>query len=265
MVKWLSCWKLPRHHHEKTALLLSFLAFSLHANAELRTFTCAEGERTFDGRLTAFNSDTKTVSVINTNGQSVHFDLSLLSQKDQEYVQKKAPTLPVNVSLDVRFEQLRDRQEADRNGRTRRTTYDGGYNITIRDFSGNGLQNAEIEYLLIYRKDEVNGSGENQTVKGRKTFSVEPNGSHEVETETVQLVNLFQRGQVQTSGGCSGRSCGARSTATRSQRSRDFLVGCIDQIKINGVVVETVATAPNLLRTYAEELSGSAGDTYTSR
>lgn len=240
-----------------TALLLSFLFLSVHAGAEMRTFTCPEGERTFDGRLTAYDSASKTVTVLNPQGQTLHFDISLLSKQDQDFVIKKAPALPVNVSLNVRFEPLRDRQDTERNGSTRRTTYDAGYNIILNDYSGKGLQNAEVEYLLIYRKDEVSGSGDNRTVSGRKTVNVEPNGSYELETDTVKLVNFYQRGQVRTSGGgCRARSCGSgTTTASRSQRSRDFLVGCIAQIKINGVIVETVATAPNILRQYQDQIS----------
>ena len=241
-----------------TALLASFLLLTVHAGAETRTFTCPTGERTFDGRLAAYDSGSKTVTVMNAQGHTLHFDISLISKPDQEYVIKNAPALPVNVSLDVRFEQLRDRQDSQKSGNTRRSTYDAGYTITLNDYSGQGLQNAEVEYLLIYRKDEVSGSGGNMTVSGRKSVSVVPNGSHKFETDTVQLVSFFQSGQVRTrsvGGGCRGGGCGSTSTtATRSKRSRDFLVGCIAQIKVNGVVVETAATAPNILRQYKDAI-----------
>ncbi len=238
-------------------IILSSLLIALHAGAEMRTFTCPDGERTFNGRLTAFNSDTETVSVISEDGRSMHFNIDLISEKDQEWVRKIAPALPANVSLEVRFDQIRERQSAERDGRSRRNTYDAGYSITISDFSGQGIKNAEVEYLLIYRKDDTDSSGENITVSGSESISVEPNASVEIDTNTVQLVSFVSRGGVSVSGGgCRGGSCGASATATRTQRSRDFLVGCIAQVKINGVVVETAATAPNIMRNYEEQLGG---------
>ena len=243
------------------ALILSILLLAFHASAEMRTFTSTDGERTFNGRLTAYNSETKTVTVLNAQGHTLHFDIALISEKDRNYVVTKAPTLPANVSLDVRFEQQRDRQDTERQGRTRRTTHDAGYNIIINNYSQQGVQGAEVEYLLIYRKDDVAGSGENKTVSGRKTLNIEPNGNHEIETETVELVSFLQRGSVRSvGGGCRGSSCGTSTRATRSQRSRDFLVGCIARVKINGEVVETAATAPNVLRAYGDQLGGSGSD-----
>lgn len=238
------------------ATLLSLLLLTFHASAEMRTFTSSDGDRSFDGRLTAYNSETKTVTVVNMQRQTLHFDISLLSSEDQEYVTKTAPTLPVNLALDVRFEPVRERQEAERSGRVRRTTYDGGYTITLNNYSAEGAQAAEVEYLMIYRKDEVTGSGENKTISGRQTISIEPNGSHDVETEIVQLVNFYQRGQVR-GGGCGGGGC-STPTATRSQRSRDYLVGCIVRVTVNGEVIETAATAPNILRTYEDQLGGGS-------
>lgn len=249
----------------KTLLPLAFLlvlGLTAQADSSWRTFTSSDGQRTFEGRLTAYNSDTKVVTVQNRQGQTIHFSEDLISEDDRDYVLDNVDALPPRISLDVRFETLTERGDTKRSGDVRSKTSDAGYKISLRNYTPDNFDDVEVEYLLIYRKDQVQGSGENKVVRGSETVSLTANRTQDIETETVSLVSFYERGKVtsSTSGGCSGGGCpkSTSSIATQPKRSRDYLVGCIARVMVNGHVVTTAATAPNLLRQYESELDGSA-------
>jgi len=238
-------------------LLLSLLALVVNASAQMRTFTSADGERTFQATLIGYNANTQVVTVRNEQNQNINFNIDLISEKDREFV--KANPQAENVALEVRFDRLVDRQNANRSKNQRTTTYDAGYNIRLLNYTPQDLGKVEVEYLLIYRKDDVSGKAETHTVRGSGSVHLEANGSQELETTTVKLVNFFKRSTVRSGGGGCSRGGGCskqQTTATRAQRSRDTLVGCIARVKLDGKVVSTSATAPNLLRQYENEFGG---------
>lgn len=244
--------------------LILFLALGMPAQAEVawRTYTSSDGQRKFEGRLTAYNSSTQTVTVQNRQGQTVHFKDDLISKEDRDHVLAYADKLPPAISLDVRFERLMERGDTKRAGGSRTTTSDGGYKIALRNFTPGKFSDVDVEYLVIYRKDQVSGSGTNEIVRGSESVSLEANRTHDIETESVSLVSFYEAGKASTAsgGGCSAGRCSkfSSTTVSRAKRSRDYLVGCIARVTVNGHVVATAATAPNILRQYAEELEGSA-------
>ncbi len=251
----------------KNLLTLIFslaLGMTAQADSSWRTFTSSDGARTFEGRLTAYNASTQTVTVENRQGQTLHFKEDLISEDDREYVLSNADKLPPEISLDVRFEKLLDRGDSKRTGGSRTTTSDAGYKIALRNFTPERFSDVEVEYLMIYRKDQVSGSGTNQVVRGSESVTLEANRTHDIETESVSLVSFYEAAKASSAssgGGCSAGRCpksSSSTTVTRAKRSRDYLVGCIARVTVNGHVVATAATAPNLLRQYQAELDGSA-------
>jgi hypothetical protein len=244
-------------------LVFLILGLAAHAETEWRTFTCPAGKQTFNGKLIAFNKETNTVTVRKRDGQTLHFGQDLISKKDREYVQTTAERLPPSVNLDVRFEQSLERTEANSKANVRTKKYDAGYKIILNSYTPQDFGNVEVEYMLIYHKDKVNGSGEDVVLRGSSTTALEANRRQEVETQKVELVSFFEASKATTSGGgCGGGGCSrAQTNVTPSKRSRDFLVGCIARVKVNGHVVEVSATAPNILREYEDEFD-SAGKDY---
>jgi hypothetical protein len=233
------------------------IGMAAHAQSPWRTFTSSDGERTFEGRLIAYNAATQTISVQNRQGQTIHFKEDLVTGEDREFVRDNLDKLPPDISLDVRFDRIVERGETNRSGDSRTTNSSGGYKITLRNYTAKHYSDVEVDYLLIYRKDEIEGRGADQIVRGSETVSLEANRTRDIETQTVSLTNFFERGKVSSSSGCS--RCPSSNTATRSKRSKDFLVGCVAQIKVNGHVVTTTATAANLVREYESEF-GSTSD-----
>ena len=74
--------------------LLSVAMIPLSGAAqEMRTFTSADGNRTFEGRLIDFNKEEGTVKVVRTSGAEVSFPLSTLSEEDRDYIMEQVKGL----------------------------------------------------------------------------------------------------------------------------------------------------------------------------
>ncbi len=230
---------------------LIFLALTIGmAFGNMHTFTSTDGQRTFQGTFLGYNSETRVVTVRNEHGHTIHFNIDLVSQKDQDFVKTAVPQ--GSISMDVAFEPTTERKKNDRSGSTRTQVFEGGYTIRLLNYTPADLNNIEVDYLLVYRKDSVNARSETRTVHGKTKVNLAANGTQEVETTKVELVSFFKKGEVKSSG-CA-RCPKATTQATASQRSRDSLAGCIARIKLNGEVVSVSATAPNILREYQEDL-----------
>lgn len=239
-------------------ILLLGMGITAQASQEWRTFTSLDGERTFVGQLTGFDRGSETVTVLNSNRQTLSFKLNLVSQEDRDWVVENSSDLKPAANLRLRFEALRERKDSVRGDESRTTTNEGGYIIHVNSFSPHMIRDAKVEYLMIHRKDQVSGGSTDHVVKGSQTVSIIPNSSAPVQTQTVDLVNYFKAGKVSGGGGgCAAGRCGSNSaTATRSQRSRDILIGCVARVIVNDQVVSVSATSPDLLRKYQAELGG---------
>lgn len=54
-----------------------------------RTWTSADGSKTFEGEFKSYDKDTEKVTVIMRNGRSMTFDTAKLSETDQEWIQEQ--------------------------------------------------------------------------------------------------------------------------------------------------------------------------------
>ncbi|MEM9079095.1 MAG: hypothetical protein AAGC74_00195 [Verrucomicrobiota bacterium] len=70
---------------KRSFILAILLSLSLFSSA--RTWTSADGEKTFEGELQEYDPEAKTVTVL-TNGRSLSFDESKLSEEDITFVQE---------------------------------------------------------------------------------------------------------------------------------------------------------------------------------
>ena len=175
------------------ALLIFGMTISAYGQAEWRTYTSSDGARNFDGQLLGYDEESKTATVVNRQRQTIEFDVNLLSEADQEYIVKTAPTLPVRARLDVRYQSLQERQSSDRTETTRRSESEAGYQITINNFSPLDFRDATVEYAVIYRKDSPTGPATTEIMRGTVKVDLEANGTHVIETDTVDLVSFEQR------------------------------------------------------------------------
>jgi hypothetical protein len=243
----------------KKAFITLFFVMGITADAsqQWRTFTSAEGSRSFKGQLVAYDRGSDTVTVINTKRQRFSFHIDTISEDDRDFVDENADKLPPDANLKIRFDELLDKTDSQRGAdKTKTKTYDGGYTIHVNSYTPRLISEAEVEYVMIYRKDKVDGNHSEMTVKGSETVVIPPNSSASVETETVDLVNFYKAGKaIGTAGGCSSGGCSKGSvTFTKSERSRDFLIGCLARVTIDGHVVALTATSPGILEKYELEL-----------
>lgn len=235
-------------------LLLTCLVCLGQEPGEWRTFTSPDGSKTFEGQLTAYDEVSEKATVRTKAGATIEFELDRVSDEDREYIETHAKDLPVSIKLDVRFEKIMERTSSSSTGGTRNATYEGGYKILIKNFTPTSYMDVDVDYIVVYRKDQVSGSGTDQITNGSDTIDLLANTSTEVVAGGVQLSSYFKKGQS-TSGGGGCRTCPrSGGTSIPSQRSRDYLIGCIALIKINGQVVQTSATSPSVLRKYGKSL-----------
>ncbi len=59
-----------------------------------RTWTSADGKRTFEGELKSYDKEAGKVSVIKRNGRTVTFDIAKLSEIDREFLEEQAKNDP---------------------------------------------------------------------------------------------------------------------------------------------------------------------------
>jgi hypothetical protein len=246
----------------KKALITLFVVTGITAQAGQgwRTFTSLDGSRTFKGQLVAYDRGSDTVTVINSKRQRFSFNIETISEDDQDYVDENADKLPPDANLKIRFDELLDKTDSQRGAeKTKTKTYDGGYTIHINSYTPRLISEAEVDYVMIYRKDKVDGNYTDTVIKGSETVEIPPNSSASVETQTVDLVNFYKAGKaVSKAGKCGGGGCSKGSvTFTKSERSRDFMVGCVARVKIDGQVVSVSATSPGILEKYETALDHS--------
>ena len=243
------------------------LVITVSGNQELHTFTSADGVRSFKGQLVAFDKSTETVTVLNSNGQRFSFNMDVISEADQDHVNDNADKLPPEANLKISFDELFDRTAFERGAENAKTkTYKGGYSIHVNSYTPRHISEAEVEYVIIYRKDSVDGEHSDTLVKGSETVVIPHNGSASVETKTVDLVKFYKPGKAIGSGGGGGSGCstcpkskGSGSvTYTKSERSRDSLIGCVARVTVDGHVVGLSATNPGILKKYEAELDSSS-------
>ena len=72
-------------------LLLTGLAAVLGAgDLAARTWTSADGTKTFEGDFRSYDAEGKKVTVIMRNGRSITFDVAKLSEADKTFVEEEA-------------------------------------------------------------------------------------------------------------------------------------------------------------------------------
>lgn len=237
-------------------MFLFCLAGATMAETELpwRSFKSADGGQAFEGRLIGYQSADQTVTVRMKSGQTVTFALARLSEADRDYVVTEAPEPPISARLDLRFSKIMDETASERDQGARSKTYNGGYKIQILNYS-QALEDVDIEYVIVYRKDATNGLGERMIHKGSTTMStLLPNLRDVVIADGIALESSYEPGtsSVSAASGCSSCGTGGSVSVTKSQRTRDVILGCVVRVKSRGQVVHTAASSPDILRGYAD-------------
>ncbi|MEM7699813.1 MAG: hypothetical protein AAF236_15570 [Verrucomicrobiota bacterium] len=78
-----------------TTIGFLILSLALSVSAESRTWTSADGSKTFEGELRSYNPDSKQVEVI-TGGRRLTFSADVLSEADQTYLAEQEASKPMD-------------------------------------------------------------------------------------------------------------------------------------------------------------------------
>ena len=84
--------------HRKPLLGLLAAIFTsllcIHAAADVRTWTSADGARTFEGELLGYQPESGSVIVLRSDGERMSFNQSLLSQADIAFLESTGAVTP---------------------------------------------------------------------------------------------------------------------------------------------------------------------------
>ena len=84
-------------------------------------------------------------------------------------------------------------------------TYNGGYRIELRNAATEMIENVEIDYVLVYRKDAIKGNGEVLTMTGSANVTtLLPNIDENIVADGIPLSSYYKKSKA--GGGAAGGS-----------------------------------------------------------
>lgn len=186
-------------------LLILLLAGSSLAfgNTEWRKFHNSDGTKSFTGRLVGYDSDKDIVTVQRkTTLSPIRFKLSLLSDENQKFVKTRALELEAAGGLRLMFYENVKKVDSKKSGDTRTTKYDGGYKIELRNYARKRMEGVTVEWIAVYRKDSVKGSGTVVTKRGSELIStLIPNVDENIEVNGIPLTSYRKSASTRAIGG----------------------------------------------------------------
>ena len=165
---------------------------------EPRTFTSADGSKTFEGRLTDYDAKKGQVTV-RKGMRNMTFRLSLLSEKDIEYVKENANAVAAANAIRLDFDLWKGKAETKRNETERTTTTPAGYDIEVRNWTKKNISNIEVHYTIFHRKDAENGPGSIAQTQG--SFGISTLFAGKDDPNKTEAVNLVRYSRKKSGGG----------------------------------------------------------------
>lgn len=165
---------------------------------EKRTFTSADGAKSFEGRLTDYDGKRGTVTV-RKGMRNTTFKLTMLSEKDIEYVKENGNAVAAANAIRLDFDLWKGKPQTNRTESERTTTTSAGYDIEIRNWTKKDISNIEVRYTIFHRKDAENGPGSIAQTKG--TFFVSTLFAGKDDPNRTDAVNLIRFSRQGSGGG----------------------------------------------------------------
>jgi len=238
------------------AILLALLASFAGAEIPWREFKNAEGTQTFVGQLLGYKKADESVTVrLKATMKPATLKLDRLREADRDYVKAEAANLAASPSFELGFAKLLEPTSTERSDTTRTKSYNGGYKIEVASYSPDSIENVDVDYVVIYLRDEVDGKGERLLHGGSQHFEVLlANSTNEVLADGVEMENFLKEGtaEVRRNGYDAKGNSNTTLKVTKAQKRRDVLIGCIARVMVDGKVVHIEASSPDIRRQYAD-------------
>jgi hypothetical protein len=165
----------------------SMLAGPLSAE-DSRTFTNRDGSKTFQAELTGYNSFNKMVTVRQANGRLLRFNISLLSEKDREYVEINGPKLTAKAGLRISCDMDRGASKKSMSGSWEHKEIPCHYTIAINNSRNELIEDAAVDYTIFVERNPKKGGSSVETIQGSSTIGmILRNYTEHVTTSTVVL------------------------------------------------------------------------------
>jgi len=137
------------------------------------TFTSRDGSKTFQAELDGYDSFNKLVTVRRPNGRVQRFKISLLSEKDQEYVQSAGPKLSAKAGLRISSDMNRGASTKSREGNWEHKKIPCDYTIAISNTRNEYIDDVTVDYTIFVERNPKKGGGPSiDTIKGSKAIGM---------------------------------------------------------------------------------------------
>jgi len=230
----------------KLARLLIFLGLLLGAStdADIRRFQSKDGTKDFTGELTGYDPETGTVSV-KMNGRVANFNISLLSDEDQEYVKEVGEVLALVNQIEITLTEYRGKPTKKEEDRITDRIYPSGYDVRLSNKSRQTFEDLELTYTVYYgEQDYLKEERKTKELEGKMKFPVlAPLRSETLQTEPVPIVSgkldpviVQERRRLQD-----GTEIVESRVAEPGGRRKDQLIGCEVRLLLDGKVVKRVS------------------------
>ena len=209
--------------------LAAVVAVTTACAGELRTFTSADGSKTFEGVLLAYSDEVEKVKVRMKNGREATLPLSALSEKDTKWIRETGiwvlRVAPLEITIKAEKTEAKEIIDHAAGGSRTIRSRNEGYTVNIANPTKNEIGDLDADYVIYVRRIVA----ETTEVQKREGSIVIP----ALEAESAV-----------------DRSCGEFT-----MEGRDKLLGLILRIKHGDQVLRSIETEPGLAAKYDPQVS----------
>lgn len=212
-------------------ILAAVVAVATACAGDLRTFTSADGSKTFEGELLAYSDEAEKVKVRMKDGRQATLPLSALSEKDTKWIRETGVRVlrVAPLEITIKAEKTEGEEIIDRGAGGSRTirSRNEGYTVNVANPTKNEIGALDADYVFYVRRI-VAETTEVQKHEGSITIPM-------IEAESAV-----------------DRSCGSIT-----MEGRDKLLGLILRIKHGDQVLRSVETEAGLEAKYDPQVPRS--------
>lgn len=177
------------------ALMIIGSAFAIGGN---RIFHSAEDRSvTFEGALVDYDKESETVTVRIKGGALSKFSLEKLHQDDRDYILENADAIAAGHHLRLDFEERKNSTETTDRGRTRTTVRKGGFDVKLRNWSDQAINNVKVRTTVFVRRAAERGPSLVQTeISEHVIEEIAAQETKILKSVEVPLERVLKRGQA---------------------------------------------------------------------
>ncbi len=177
------------------ALTMASSAFAIGGN---RIFHSAEDRSvTFEGTLIDYDKASEIVTVRIKGGALSKFPLKKLDESDREFILENADAIAAGQNLRCVFEEWKNGSDTTERGGVRTTVRKGGFDVKIRNWSDQPIDDVTVRTTVYVRRDAERGPSLIQTeVSEHVIEQIDGQETKVLKSVEVPLERVLKRGQA---------------------------------------------------------------------